>query len=124
MLSSSAVELKKQGKNNLFLYELCFEIWTIQEGKENSLSECWGGYSSKKRAMTSSIIDDCGVLGARFFREAPAGCCGCEAGAGWVWHEAGDGYGAGRVCGAEAGSAAIGAVPYRERAGRQSGLCR
>ena len=82
MLSSSAVELKKQGKNNLFLYELCFEIWTIQEGKENSLSECWGGYSSKKRAMTSSIIDDCGVLGARFFREAPAGCCGCEAGAG------------------------------------------
>ena len=79
MLSSSAVELKKQGKNNLFLYELCFEIWTIQEGKENSLSECWGGYSSKKRAMTSSIIDDCGVLGARFFREAPAGCCGCEA---------------------------------------------
>lgn len=40
MLSSSAVELKKQGKNNLFLYELCLEVWTIQEGKENSFSGC------------------------------------------------------------------------------------
>ena len=66
--------------------------------------------------MTSSIIDDCGVLGARFFREVPAGCCGCEAGTGWVWHEAEDEYGAGRACGdgAPGCGAAIGAVPYRD----------
>ena len=98
-------------------------------------------YSSKKRAMTSSITDDCGVLGARFFREAPvwcradwacgdgvpgceagiaaeapAGCCGCGMGAVWVWFGAEDEYGAGRACGdgAPGCGAAIGAVPYRD----------
>ena len=56
------------------------------------------GYSSKKRAMTSSITDDCGVWGACFFREAPVWCR------------------ADRACGdgAPGCGAAIGSVPYRD----------
>lgn len=44
MFLSSTVESKKQGKNNLFLYELCLEVWTIYKGK--FLFGSGGGYFS------------------------------------------------------------------------------